>query len=357
MERFAIRQFRPGDEAKINELYFKVTGRRRSTQEYLWQWHQSPAGSGDIWLIHDSENDGKLIGHHGVMPIRFTKGGEDLLFGKIENTMVLPDYRTKILYPRYEIRFKREYEKRYHALFATMGPDEAIRIRKALGYSFPAQWLSLTLGTSVVSELHWLSYAFAKMQHKIRGKHIVSPPIPEVTLERAGFLKSQIAREHVFFEDFWEQARQNHEIAPRRDVADLEWRFWTNPHKQHFTYVVGSQGCSGYAIVSIRDGIARLEDYAVSLPSGKNYHILFDELCEALDRAGLYLLGVTSTDDHSLIAVKDIFRNRQVLGERVLRKIRPPNNSSMPRYICPRGRSIDLGSEDWSITGVIFEGR
>lgn len=137
MSRFTIRQFQFGDVGDIKQLYEHVTGCTRSREQYLWQWHQSPSGSGDIWLIHDSEDDHKLIGNHGVMPIRFTRGNTNLLFGKIENTMVLPEYREKILYPRFELKFKRDYENRYDALFSTMGPSPAIRVRKAMGYDLP----------------------------------------------------------------------------------------------------------------------------------------------------------------------------------------------------------------------------
>ena len=53
-----------------------------------------------MWLIEATDEQGnvKLIGHHGVMPIAFSNGETDLLFGKTENTMVLPEYRKKILY-------------------------------------------------------------------------------------------------------------------------------------------------------------------------------------------------------------------------------------------------------------------
>ncbi|MFG1491194.1 hypothetical protein ABMA58_18235, partial [Oceanospirillum sp. HFRX-1_2] len=52
-----------------------------------------------------------------------------------------PEYRKKILYTRYEKKFKDHYASRFDALFSTMGPEPAIRQRKALGYKSNEKWL------------------------------------------------------------------------------------------------------------------------------------------------------------------------------------------------------------------------
>ncbi len=106
-EKYRYRQYRDGDAAEINRLYADITGTTRSLREFEWQWLQAPGGKGDIWLIEATDNDGttNLVGHHGIMPIRFSRGQENLLFGKTENTMVRPEFRSRILYPRFERRF------------------------------------------------------------------------------------------------------------------------------------------------------------------------------------------------------------------------------------------------------------
>ena len=110
-KKFSYRSFFDGDVESINLLYKLVTKRQRSNKQFIWQWLKSPAGPGDIWLIFDKSKN-LLIGHHGIMPIRFTNKKQNLTFGKTENTMVLPEYREKILYLRYEKKFKNFYEKK-----------------------------------------------------------------------------------------------------------------------------------------------------------------------------------------------------------------------------------------------------
>ena len=357
MSRFTIRQFQSGDEADINQLYKRVTGSTRSIEQYLWQWHQSPSGSGDIWLIHDAANDHRLIGHHGVMPIRFTCGAKNLLFGKIENTMVLPEYREKILYPRYELKFKRDYEARYHALFATVGPAAAIRVRKAGGYDFPVEWCSYMLGTGFRSNISCLRFLLrtasrrAFRSNENANKNWSCPDQLDV-----GFLSPDEAASHKFFDNFWEQARTTHGIAPRRNREDLLWKFWTNPYKQHFTCVVDNVCCQGFAIVSIDRGIAKLEDYAVSQPTRACYQKLFDELLDRLHNNSVSVLRVVTTNDNALSSVLSDFSDREIACGRLLNKFMS-SERRMPRLITRMGALEGLNSRDWHVTGLIFEGR
>lgn len=132
------REYRTGDEIEINRLYRDVTGRTRSEADWRWQWSENPAGRSEMWLIEEVLDDGsaRLIGHHGVMPYRARIDGEDCLVGKTENTMVHPDHRSRILYPRFERRFLAAYEERFAMLFSTTGPAAAIRLRKAMGYDY-----------------------------------------------------------------------------------------------------------------------------------------------------------------------------------------------------------------------------
>ena len=368
--RITSRPYKPGDERAINELYHAVTGRERSVAEHRWQWLSAPAGPGDMWLIHAVDDQGEyLIGHHGVMPLRFTNGDQDLLFGKIENTMVLPEYRSKILYPRFEVRFKAQYQVRYHALFATMGPDAAIRVRKASGYEFPVEWRSYSLATSFMGHLACLN----RLSRRLLAMRTVSgnrrwpdkrPAPAERNIGRlrdAGFLTSEEATDSPFFLDFWQHARQYHGIAPRRDLADLKWRFWDNPYKQHFTLIIDDgQTTPGYAIVSLSDdnpSIVRLEDYAVTKPTRDSYQALIEGLTRALRNSKVGLLTATLTTDPSLAVLNEIVTTRQSWCYSLAHRIRRQTPARMPRYITPNGHALGLGVGDWNLTGVVFEGR
>src|SRR5690606_5598128 len=155
-------------------------------------------------------------------------------FGKTENTMVLPEYRTKILYPRFEKRFAAEYEPRYHALFSTMGPAAAIRQRKALGYEATQCWLQLEHAAEPLGSLVRLS------QHPRLGiiqkstALLLKLSVTSLLPEGVEVLSGQEAISEPFFQDYWANSQCNWGVAPSRAPADLAWRYWNNPYSDHY---------------------------------------------------------------------------------------------------------------------------
>ena len=359
--KFSWRFYQPGDEVEINKLYTGITGRERSAKQFNWQWLSAPGGQGDIALIHAEQEEGiRLIGHHGVMPIRFTCGEQDLLFGKIENTMVHPEYRDKIIYPRFEKRFKQAYENRYHALFATMGPEAAIRVRHATGYKFPVLWQRYQLAVSPVSQLFFPAKLL--INKLIKPRYSTDGLDSHSLMIDAGFLDSGRAKQSAFFDSFWTEARVHHGIAPRRDKADLCWRFWDTPYKAHFTFLLDeSDKNSGYAIVSIDPAEPKrafLEDYAVNNPIDSAYKLLFNGLFNALHTAGISVLNVTTTEDPALKEIGEIFKRHQLLVYRMRNWLVSQKTAmGMPRFITEKGSLESLEYSNWHTTGIVFEGR
>ncbi|WOJ96928.1 GNAT family N-acetyltransferase [Congregibacter brevis] len=359
MGKFTIRQYLDGDGEEINALYREVTGRQRSQEEYQWQWLLSPSGLGDIWLIIDEERGGKIIGHHGVMPIRFTRGDTDLLFGKIENTMVLPAYRGRVLYPRYEVRFQREYIKRYDALFATMGPSEAIRTRLATGYQFPVEWRTLYIATG--SAFSFDSVAF--LRSKAWGYRSSIPSEPggndelELGLLKSGFLSSEAARSSSFLNQFWSNARHSFSVAPRRDAEDLQWRFWQNPYKRHYAFVFKERGAEGFAIVSVTSRGVWLEDIAVSPNETEAYQVFLGVFLDAMRSSGVSYFGFQSTSDAANVPMLQAMDQHELLAIKLLRPLRKRTPARMPRLVTERGGSRDVQLHDWTLTPIVTEGR
>lgn len=360
---YSYRRYRAGDEIAINKLYRQITGRERTVEQFQWQWLAGPEGPGDIWLIEaiDSAGNIKLIGHHGVMPVAFSDGGKDLLFGKTENTMVLPDYRRKILYPRFEKKFQREYESRYDALFSTMGPAAAIRQRKALGYDFPVEWVTSRHTPSFVTEARFLCSLIAD---KIKTPKKFQTPFGRQCatygkLRKYGFLDHDEAKKSKFFENFWEEARINFAVAPRRRKQDLNWRFWSNPYKDHLTLVVQEGGVYGYCIVSIlpsHHNEAFLEDFCVRSNTAREAGQLFRRLLQALKDSNVYSLQVSRTTDSRLSSYGILEKNEMYLS-RKMNSYRKHQARPMPRKLTDNGALGEPEKNAWDVTGIVLEGR
>lgn len=362
--QYSHRQYRPGDEDAINTLYFRVTGRTRTREQWAWQWLQAPAGAGDMWLIEATHPDGRveLIGHHGIMPIRFTSGDNDLLFGKTENTMVLPEYRQKILYPRFERRFAKEYETRYHALFSTMGPAAAIRQRKAMGYTAENHWLNL-------EHAYWPWGSFVRAaQHPRLAKLqklanlLFQPNFNKHMPEGVVLLTAKEAREDEFLKSYWNNARKNWGVSPSRAAEDLAWRYWDNPYSARYAVIVRhpSVGSALIIIEHSAPGVAKIEDFSTEKPCSKALVKAIELAMLAVkNRLNVRVITCGLTSDtltvQELAALHKVFRSSLI--SKLYQKFRPSAQSFMPRKVTEKGLESGLSNKSWGITMAITEGR
>lgn len=365
MTKYKYRKYNPGDENFINELYWKVTGLKRSNDQYFWQWFNAPGGKAEIWLIEALHDDGskRLIGHHGVMPIRFSYGDNNLLFGKTENTLVHPDYRKKILYPRFEKRFLSKYEQRFHALFSTMGPRAAIRQRKAQGYLEVTEWCTKRWSLSSFSKI---SYIVTKIGFKYLSKMLVKYNQKQFNINaytisgiRISAYNKQEAKKEILFQTYWNNIKRNYGITPSRDYEDLKWRFWDNPYNDYITIVLDHPSMGiGVAIVNKPyKYVAKIDDFTVEYPKSKLYKELIDGLFKYLKINGIHVVEMTTTKETIDWVGKNNFEPK--ICKYNLPLIINKNNlpRKMPRKICPNGKSLSLKETDWYITGIVTEGR
>lgn len=369
---YRYRRFRDGDAASINGLYEEITGRRRTVSQFEWQWLKAPGGIAEIWLIEAmvANREPKLIGHHGIMPIRFTNGKDDLLFGKTENTMVLPDYRSRILYPRFEKRFAAEYEGRFDALFSTTGPPEAIRQRRALGYRFSATWTRARFPTSKAAIARLL---FGAALHRVFGFRARAAEAGRVAdnvikVARAGTprslraLSDDEAAKDDFFAVFWPRYRSRYGLTPRRDREDLNWRFWSNPYSRHITLVSdGTADDMGYVIIK-RSKTARrsvlIEDIVPGDPDESGFARLLESALSWMRENGIAWADFSTTTDSGVAAnLAGAMSPRNIYNDRLLSRFRKDSIAQMPRKITANGRAAGLDTVGWYVTPMLSEGR
>jgi hypothetical protein len=84
-----IRDFKPGDEAAILELFEIVFKKPMSTKYWYWRFQDNPAGKYLIKLMW--END-QLVGHYAVSPVFMEINSEKVLTALSMSTMTHPDF-------------------------------------------------------------------------------------------------------------------------------------------------------------------------------------------------------------------------------------------------------------------------
>jgi hypothetical protein len=360
--RYGSRAYRAGDEIAINELYWRITGRARTIDQFRWQWLHAPGGQGEMWLIEATHDDGRveLIGHHGIMPVRFTWADRDLLFGKTENTMVLPEYRRKILYPRFEKTFAEKYEGRFDALFSTTGPKAAIRQRAALGYAADEKWINFERANGLLGPLAQLATRIPALSPGLRWMARLRPLTRSHSSTKLSLLSAAEAAAAPFFRDYWGKARLDAGIAPRRDAEDLNWRYWSNPYGRHVAVVMEAPGGEqGYAVVEVSTpAVARIVDFSFAHADEQLLSTVLADLNGLLKKKfGAKMISYATTTDGQSAGTASVFRKffSPSVFERVKSRNRQP--SFMPRKVTARGLDAGLSGHEWGITPIVFEGR
>lgn len=373
MVKYTAREYQSGDGPAINDLYLSVTGRSRSYCEFAWQWLDAPAGEGEMWVIEANEDDGSthIIGHHGLMPLFFSKGDETVIAGKTENTMVHPEFRRKVLYPPHEKRFLKNYSDRFDLLFSTMGPSAAMRQRKALGYDDTRRWLRFDIGLVrfalpglILAQSELSNLAARSLKHKVVVGSLkllagLSGLVPRWrcnrNLRELEVYDDQVAKSVPFFDDFWKETAPQYPLTPRREKADLAWRFWDNPNVAYTTLV----HANGFAVLSRPHRyLFRVEDIVATPYDTEHFQKLLGLVAAWCAEQGGHALTFITTDDPSSPAEMVGGSGLRKLHTSKLRKyVRAEMDSRMLRRVTARGKENGASVEDWYVTSFVMEGR
>jgi len=360
MSQLRTRRFQAGDEVQIRDLLVKLrpgdsTLRHNSLELMRWKWHHAPGGPMDSWVIEDEQRDGpwKIVGHHGLCPTRFTFGDQDLLCAKTSNTMLLPEYRSNFLYLRFEQECLREADKRFDATYSCAAGTA--RLRKPLGYVGNSVWIHMVRGLQTPEMISRL-LGLAADRHprsvweKIKcGIAAISSSINYKSPLQLTEYCSNEAPQAAFFVDFWNSARAVAGISPRRDIADLIWRFWQRPDFKYSTLTyVWEGGAHAYCVINITDTLVfYLEDIFISPPRADLLETFITALFAWSAMNGALLLRFSTTTDGQPAEFLEVFaRHMQLPPFRHFRA-----QVEFPRRFSAQGKSkVGSSGLPWNAT-------
>jgi hypothetical protein len=292
---YRSRPARREDVGEIVRLYNHVTGRERNEAEHCWEWWETPAGAGSMWVIEETAT-GAIIGHHGLIPIRLRVGDQSVLAGKTENTMVHPDHRAKVLYFLYEKQFAQAAAARFDLLFTTSGYGAPGRIRRKLGYQSAGAttyFLKVTRGAGlqrlalpVVEKLTTSKVLSRLLALAARG---ASRPAVLAFRGRTQSAPDVVVRRcHSFdeiagpVEALWHRTAPAAGITVERSAAYLAWRLAANPNVPYLFFAAWRGAhLVGYAAVELTAGG---EAVIVDLWAESEQPIFFDSLMQGMLR-------------------------------------------------------------------------
>ena len=319
----------PGDASAFNNAYNSLdVAPLRPLDEMQRLWRGGPGGPVKSWIVEADDGAGwRLAGHHGLCPMRFTLGNQDLLFAKTVNSFLLPEFRNRFVYLRFEQRCLAEVEHEFDATYTLAGL--AVPLRAALGYDTSIVELDFEQGLRAPGLLSRILMRAARRSRHIKSlrpwKALPRRRTPSALTE----LDDAAARNSDFFADFWDEARLTAGLAARRNIPDLAWRFWDRPGQYNTLTQRWPCGTRGYGILHTNDDLHFiLEDIFLSAPRPDLLQILLDGiLCWCADRGGLMLSFMTTAESQSpemLAVYRHLLReslSTRYRGQRVSRRL------------------------------------
>ncbi len=340
MTQFRTRRMEYADEAEFNEIYNglliaeKMTPRPLDVMRRIW--HAGPGGPVHSWIVEAKTGSGnwKIVAHHGLCPIRYTMGDRDFLFAKTVNSFLIPEYRNKFLYLRFEKRCLAEVENLFDATFTLAAA--VTHMRAALGYETDIRELDLERGLQPFEIV-------SRMLIRLAGRYPMTiAPLarrwsnwrthhPVLVLNE---LDSGAAIFSPFFQNFWSQTRAMAGLAPRRDAADLAWRFWDMPGERTTLIHEGREGVQAYCILRRANSFHfLLEDIFLSRPEPGLLLSFLKSIFTWCGRSGGLMISFMTTIDGQPPVMLEVYRRN--MGISLSRHYR---DNHMSRRLTARGR-------------------
>ena len=322
MPNIISRKFAEKDKEELNALYNLVAGRSRTVEKFEWEWLHTPEGWGSMWLLEDTD-EVKIIGHHGLIPIKFSYFGSSTLAGKTENTVMHPQYRGKGIYYPFEAKFCEEAKERFQLLFTTWAVAEHGRVRLKLGYAVVGRYAHYIKATK---KSYLDKYLANTIQGRVHNRFIAALLIGiskagSVFLmpffSRKGSMDRTVKLERVTnietiaedLDKFWERNNGKFGITADRNSRYLKWRIFDNPNVTYEFFLASRQSDVVGYVITRRDTEGRgvITDLIASNNDEKVFNTILDGAVSKFRESGIHVI-------HFPTLSSDNFLNKALKG-------------------------------------------
>ena len=280
------RDFRPGDEGLIGDLYHQIFQKARDIKQWEWEFINTPEGSSTIRIIEDAS---RIIGHIALIPMRFEYFDREVIVGKSEDSGLSPEYRGKRLFGKLEKScFDQASEKGFSIAYSISRTAREVHLKAgyhplpslkgyfvSLEHDFVAKELSKVLKLRTPGET-LLKTTLKIFSNRFKKRFRTKP----VKLEKIAIEK--INRFDGRADELWNRFIDQHKvITVKRSASYLNWRFVDNPNHEYDIYMALYKDAPvGYLITT---AVRRKEDFNCDLLIGLiSDFLLLDEHKEVL---------------------------------------------------------------------------
>ena len=221
-----VREYIPGDESKILELFSVVFRRKLDHEFWNWRFIENPFGRGIIRLMFDAE---KLVGHYAVTPISLLVNGTLLKAALSMTTMTHPDYSRR-------------------GIFTELASEVYSSCKKkgiSLIFGFPNE----NSYDGFTRKLGWFGFGHVKgwaSQGELKRLPLDSNYIFEI-----------IETDDEDLDDLWARARKPSSVEVPRTAEFVDWRYFQKPGREYTFCKINDKSnvLQGFLVLKLfRDG-------------------------------------------------------------------------------------------------------
>jgi len=237
MTGWAARDYEPGDEERILDLFELTYGKRRSIEHWRWMFSECPFGRGIMKLLFDGN---VLVGHYAVVPMAVEIDGVQ------SNAALSVDTMTHV-------------KHRGRGIFAFLASETYKECQKrglALVYGFPNE----NSHKGFVNRLRWHSFGHMKNMRKKLPIDAKSIPNSPHDVHEVSFFGKNI-------DELWRSISGHFPVIVPRNANYLNWRFCQKPSVDYRKLVMNDEtGVTiGYAVLKSYEGKEHVVGHIVDL--------------------------------------------------------------------------------------------
>lgn len=230
-EAWTVRTARAQDEPALRELYQQVFGKPLAPALWHWKFGGNVELSSTPAIEHEwvAETTTRIVGHYGVIPLRFSVNTRECLVPLGCDRMTHPAYRQQGIYTA--------LGQRANGVWKEAGaPFQCAFIPGALGSALG------TLGWQPHLSLVWLKCWLHPLARLARQLHL---PLPRGVEDNAAKLPratgndsheitiTRVECPDARFDKLWERGRNWYRYLAVRDRRWIEWRYFELPGVEH----------------------------------------------------------------------------------------------------------------------------
>lgn len=230
-----VRDYKKGDEQKINGLFNSIFHKNRSMDDWNWEFKENPEG---VKLLVAVDND-NIVGHLGSLHRGIKIGQKNTLASLEVDGMTHPDYGRRGIFISLGKKLLSDSKKEDISIVLGFPNEKALPGHRKLNC---IELFSLNVMIRPVNFQNIAKKMFSNRFIRLIGEKMGKFTFRVLYREKKGKHDEDVTIKTVSrfderFDRFWEEVSSSHPIILTRNSRYLNWRYFECPEKRYQIFI------------------------------------------------------------------------------------------------------------------------